>query len=109
MADVKQFASRDEAIRFVQDWSAECLGGYREEPDEKNGILFWRVGRNASHEFYAGVGPDGRLYQRSYGESDWIWHLKEDGSDDLSREPKETIYKDDVQEVQSFGGYYGHY
>ncbi|HEY4490242.1 MAG TPA: hypothetical protein VJC12_03240 [Candidatus Paceibacterota bacterium] len=34
----------------------------------KDGIEFWRVHMNASHEFYEGVGPDGKMYEFSVGE-----------------------------------------
>jgi len=36
-------------------------------PIEIRGILFYKMGRNASHEFYAGI-KDGKLYQCSIGE-----------------------------------------
>lgn len=39
-------------------------------PMIKEGIAFYLVGHNASHEFYMGV-KDDRLYAYSYGESGW--------------------------------------
>jgi hypothetical protein len=37
-------------------------------PREHDGILFFQVGRNASHEFYLGR-KDGETWKRSVGES----------------------------------------
>lgn len=37
-------------------------------PTEVDGVKFWRVGHNASHEFYAGIDGNGKRFVRAIGE-----------------------------------------
>jgi len=92
--------TRDQAVEFIKKWSKE-FAGVDVVPIEKHGILFYPVGQNASHDFYAGVDPDGQLYSRSCGEC---------MCDDCSQNGEDLPdHFDDVQMVDSFNGYYGHY
>ena len=92
------FDSREKAVAYIKEWNRQFNGGkHQSEPSVVEGIEFWVVGRNASHEFYAGVGSDGRLYHRSFGETDY------------NRKTGEISYGEDVREVKDFSGYYGHF
>ncbi len=65
----------------------------RIEPYPVEGIVFYQVGRNASHEFYAGA-KDGRRYTFTSGE---------DYDEDGNFRPDKRVY-----EVEKWG-YMGHY
>lgn len=73
-------------------WNIKFNGG--ESPDEPfivDGIRFWIVGRNASHEFCAGT-KDGKRYSLTVGEG-----------------RVEGEYYRRLEEVEDFTGYYGHF
>jgi len=98
------FLSRDDAVAHIREWNREFNGGARaDKPRILNGISFWCVGRNASHEFYAGVGVDGKLYQRSFGEKLPDEDVEVDWNDFV------PDYEERVEVVADFNGYYGHY
>ncbi|OGY92543.1 MAG: hypothetical protein A3H70_00595 [Candidatus Komeilibacteria bacterium RIFCSPLOWO2_02_FULL_48_11] len=47
----------------VKQWNMQYRqAGQPDEPIMVQGIRFWRVGHNATCNFYAGVGADGALY-----------------------------------------------
>ena len=81
-----------------------------DEPHVINGVKFWRVGRNASHEFYAGTDGNGKRFRYSAGES---CRVDMDGNPlvlDESGFPVVPAGLDEyVAEVVNFYGYYGHY
>lgn len=75
-----------------------------------NGVKFWRVGHNASHEFYAGTDGSGKRFCYSIGESCTVdiegnpLVLDEDGF------PAVPLGIDTYfEEVADFGGYFGHF
>ena len=75
-----------------------------------NGVQFWCVGHNASHEFYAGTDGSGKRFRYSVGES---CRLDMDGNPIVLDEtglPKVPAGLDrDFKEVPDFRGYYGHF
>lgn len=82
-----------------------------DEPHIVNGVKFWRVGHNASHEFYVGTDGSGKRFCYSVGESCTV---DEDGNplewDDESGWLKVPPGIDEnVGEVADFCGYYGHF
>ncbi|MBN2096741.1 hypothetical protein JW752_05120 [Candidatus Peregrinibacteria bacterium] len=82
----------DTITRDILCWHLEYTQG-QIRPIEKEGIIFYQVGHNASHEFYAGVKED-RKYKYTVGEN-----YDEEGN----FYPDEKIY-----EVDEWG-YMGHY
>lgn len=70
-------------------------GRIQPDVDEESGVTFYQVGRNASHEFYAGE-KDGQKYIMSFGEDGW---------DDDKDEP---IWKKNVHKTDEWG-YMGHH
>ena len=81
-----------------------------DEPHVVNGVKFWRVGHNASHEFYAGTDGSGKRFRYSVGESCTI---------DIDGNPL-VFYEEGFstvpigidrhfEEVAEFHGYYGHF
>ena len=81
-----------------------------DEPHVVDGVKFWRVGHNASHEFYVGTDGNGRRFRRSVGESVTV---DMDGKplvmDDSGRYAEEPGLDVHVQEVDRFAGYLGHF
>ena len=82
---------------------------YIDSPSVINGVKFWRVGHNASHEFYLGTG-NGKRFRRAIGESctvDW------DGNplvfDETTGFLTEPGLDESISEVTDFGGYHGHF
>ena len=75
-----------------------------DEPHIVNGVKFWRVGHNASHEFYSGTDGNGKRFHYSVGESCTVdmdgEPLTEDGIPGIDRYFKE---------VADFSGYLGHF
>ena len=61
-----EIMTNDKILQEILKMHLEFTNG-RVQPHEKNGIAFYMVGRNASHEFYAGV-LEGRKYVYSVGE-----------------------------------------
>lgn len=83
-----------EATQFVRRWNREYrrhgrfIKDYR-RPMVVDGITFRQVGHNASHDFYAGLGKDGKCYKGAFSYED---------------NPQMKII-----EVENFSGYFGHY
>ena len=81
-----------------------------DEPDIVNGVKFWRVGHNASHEFYAGTDGSGKRFSYSIGESCTVdiegnpLVLDEEGFPVVP-----SGFDEHFQEVVDFYGYYGHF
>lgn len=64
-------SSGDSLLRQVLRIHIEYNGGQVSSyPFVKEGIRLYRVGRNASHEFYLGV-KDGKMYRYSFGEESY--------------------------------------
>lgn len=83
-----------------------------DEPHIVNGVKFWRVGHNASHEFYLGTDGNGKRFRRAVGESlDFDWEGKPLVFDEKNFFfPTETPGLDEsIDEVTEFGGYLGHH
>ena len=76
----------DRLMQSVLRMSREFNDGYLCAPCQKEGIDFYPVGRNASHEFYLGV-KDGRMYRMAIGEDSYETYKPEDacyvGKDEL--------------------------
>lgn len=73
---------------LIIEWNKRYNGdGKADEPLIHDGIEFWRVGHNASHEFYAGIKGE-KMYRYSFGEDD------------------EEPY---VTEITDLSGYWGHF
>ncbi len=81
-----------------------------DEPHVVNGIKFWCVGHNSSHEFYVGTDGNGKRFRYSVGESckvDMYGHPLE--WDEETGWFKESPGIDThFEEVANFNGYYGH-
>jgi hypothetical protein len=73
-------------------------GAIDKYPIKLDGITFYKVGRNASHEFSLGV-KDGKLYKHSIGEGEWNEEENFYTVDEHIRE---------VKEGEGFG-YIGHF
>ena len=87
----------------------DSRGARIDEPQEVNGVKFYRVGHNASHEFYVGTDGTGKRFRYSVGESCTV----DDEGNPLTLE---SIVRGvnpgldrDVREVTEFSGYYGHF
>jgi len=78
--------------------------------DVVDGVKFWRVGHNASHEFYAGTDGSGRRFRYSIGES---CRVDMDGNPIVFDEEGFPVvlpgFDRSVEEVANFHGYYGHH
>lgn len=77
----KQYAEGDVALEEILKVHLDFTSG-RIYPVSHAGILFFQVGENSTHEFYAGT-RDGKMYSLSYDESeedgqhDGSYHLSE--------------------------------
>lgn len=81
-----------------------------DKPHVINGVRFWRIGHNASHEFYAGTDGSGKRFRYSVGESCTV---------DIEGNPLvfdeqgflkvPTGLDRSFKEVADFYGYYGHF
>lgn len=91
-----QLAEGDPILSRVLATHMEYSDG-KVEPHEEDGIVFYQVGRNASHEFYLGM-KEGRLFRMSLGE-DW------------NEEKQETFLAKNISELTNpeDWGYVGHY
>jgi len=68
-------------------------------PTEEDGIKFYIVGRNSSHEFYLGM-RDGKVFKMAFGDVAGSWDEEND----------RPIYKSRVSEVNPDDfGYLGHF
>lgn len=82
-----------------------------DKPCVIDGVKFWRVGHNASHEFYAGTDGSGKRFRHSVGESATV---DEEGNP-LEWDDESGWFKvppgidESVSEVVNFCGYYGHF
>jgi len=83
-----ELADGDEVLASVFYANIEYNNGILSTATIVDGIPFYRVGHNASHDFYMGY-KDGQRYRYSYGYDD-------------EKEPKPVA-------VDTFKGYYGHY
>lgn len=92
---VAELLSAKVELQQILRWHMEYTrGGIR--PTEKDGIVFYQVGHNASHEFYAGY-KDGQLYEYTCGES---WEPEDN--------PNLPGISEYVRPVEEFG-YMGHF
>lgn len=71
IADDRAFA---EAETSVEAWVLALAARHAGEADpvhsfSRDGVRYWCVGHNASHYFYLGVDPEGRLWRCSEGET----------------------------------------
>ena len=86
---------------FIQKWSSEYTSQKSAEKVEYDGVIYYPVGHNASHNFYAGVGSDGEIYKMSIG----------DESCEVS--PGNFVFQSDVKTVRKVTDiryeYWGHY
>ena len=81
-----------------------------DEPSVVAGVKFWRVGHNASHEFYAGTNGSGKRFRRSVGENLTLdWEGKPLVIDETGFPTESPGLDDRVAEVAEFNGYIGHY
>ncbi|MEK7481169.1 MAG: hypothetical protein AAB633_00260 [Patescibacteria group bacterium] len=98
--------ARAAAMKEIMAWHQEFMrhrGGRDGRPDvQEDGVEFYQVGRNASHNFFVGVDMEGRKFVRTVGgggcdedaDGRLVWY-----------EDKESVY-----EVVGFDGHYlGHY
>ena len=89
-------------------WHMEFQGEARvtESPYMVDGIPFYQVGRNTSHEFFAGM-RDGQLYRCAIGEEIAV---DEQGNELLDEEGEPRIvYEPHVTEARDLSGYWGHF
>ncbi len=81
-----------------------------DEPHIVNGVKFWCVGHNASHEFYVGTDGSGKRFRYSVGESCTVdidgnlLVFNEDGFSTVL-----TGIDCYFEEVAEFHGYFGHF
>jgi hypothetical protein len=54
------------AKRYLGDGRSESL---------INGVTYYKVGHNSSHEFFLGTDAEGNIFRRSYGEVGWWWDI----------------------------------
>jgi|SRR3989344_4695284 len=88
----KLLANGDVILEEVLLWNMHFYGGRAPSaPTKRKGIYFWMVGRNASHQFEAGM-KNGKRYRYSFGEGDDF--------------RKVGAY---IKEVPDWAGYYGHF
>ncbi len=90
---------RATALAEIRRWHGEFVRyrSYGGPPVMRNGVRFYQVGRNASHEFFIGVDADGQRYVHAVGENGW------DENDN-------PIIGERIYPVESFAGHYlGHY
>lgn len=80
-----------------------------DEPHIVNGVKFWCVGHNASHEFYVGTDGSGKRFRYSVGESCTVDINGNPLVFDEQGFPEVPIGLDrHFKEVASFDGYHGH-
>lgn len=96
---VKQFAM-DYAIHRYAGKIVNRKGKVKLHSIEENGIEFYAVGHNASHEFYLGVDDEGNYWKCSFGET---W-LEGNESDRPDSERRLTKLGDSLENE-----YFGHY
>jgi hypothetical protein len=76
------------------------LGDGRSEPliSLINGVTYYKVGHNSSHEFFLGTDAEGNIFRRSYGENGW------------DEETGVISYSETVTQIASLeeAGYMGH-
>lgn len=131
---VEEAANGNEMLHKVLRASIDFNNGFLQKPSQKEGIDFYPVGRNASHEFYLGV-KDGKLFSLSSGEDSYIQYQPGDpeytsremliergyfNDDDLKDEETvcmmveqynlHPVYGEHIREVNPDApGYLGHY
>lgn len=101
----RRLSGGDRIVEEILLWNIVFRGGGSpDEPRVIDGVKFWVVGRNASHDFYAGTDGTGKRFRRSVGESCTVDidgnPLAEDGIPGIDEH---------MSEVSDFRGYYGHF
>lgn len=95
----KRWAKGDMIVEGLLLWNMHFNGDRTPcAPELHEGVYFWMVGMNASHQFFAGTDGNGKCYRYSAGES---CEVDEYGT------PKIDV--SDVQEVADWRSYYGHF
>jgi hypothetical protein len=94
----KDYAEGDPVLEEILKIHLEFTSG-NIEPIAHGGILFFQVGRNASHEFYAGT-RDGKRYVLAGGEKSEY----DENGDTISSEHQYSL-----REVGENWGYIGHF
>ena len=100
-ARVHELAQGDAILAEILGWHMEYNRGRISELTIKEGVTLYQVGRNASHDFYAGV-KNGQRYHYSYAEGAPI-------VDPETGEERGYKMDESLREVEDFEGYYGHY
>lgn len=95
---IKEWALEYEFHRCGGRFPKKGKGKIKLFPTEENGIQFYVVGHNSSHEFYLGVDDDGHYWKMSCGES---WSEDNQDYSKLDR----SITKLDSLDNQYFGHY----
>lgn len=91
----KELAKGDPDMKVILEWHMAFEDGPISEPIIKDGITFYKVGRNASHDFYAGT-KDGKKYAYSVYK-EWV------GESDT------PILHENIREIEDWGReYMGH-
>lgn len=114
-AELAKIESRGDRIKFeillMHLW---FTGGIMEEGEnKKDGIEFYQVGRNASHNFYCGV-KDGQRYVASWCPGECLYENEESPTESTSAKQREEQIDDfehqaSVRPVAAFEGLYmGH-
>ena len=105
----------DPIVIEIQKFNCVFLDSKEPEPPTVvDGIQFWRVGWNASHEFYAGT-KDGKRYRMALGEGDFddLDAIPEGLSVEELRQKMDecmlTIHRRNIDEVPNWSGYWGHH
>lgn len=100
----------DQIREYLISWASRySFNGSSPKPRVREGIEFWRVGCNASHEFYAGVDATGRLFRYSL---DCDIPDEECPPQNEGESEEEYIFRSlggQIKEVMDFDGYYGHF
>src|SRR3989339_405386 len=69
-AYAKEMANGDLVLEEVLIGHMDFNNGHISKPEVQEGINFYQLGRNASHDFYAGT-KDGKKYVYTFGEISW--------------------------------------
>jgi len=88
-------------LEIVKRWAEDYNGKSVTKPSSiEDGIEYYLVGHNASHQFSLGVDADGNFWRLSFGEDSW------------DSETGEITYKKHIRKVGpdiSQVGYIGHF
>ncbi|MDF1497366.1 MAG: hypothetical protein P1P90_04885 [Patescibacteria group bacterium] len=61
----RELAEGDEVLAYILRCALDYGRGQIEDPEVQDGITLYKVGRNASHEFFLGF-KDGKLYKAAF-------------------------------------------